>query len=107
MAKTFKGGIHVPSSKNTKDSPIVDFPPPKIVSIPLSQHIGAPAAPLVSKGDAVSVGQIIGYTPSGLSCPVHASVSGVVKDVENAPVIHRIRQNGACHNRERLSKYLA
>ena len=85
MAKTFKGGIHVPSSKNTKDSPIVDFPPPKIVSIPLSQHIGAPAAPLVSKGDAVSVGQIIGYTPSGLSCPVHASVSGVVKDVEMRP----------------------
>ena len=82
MAKTFKGGIHVPDEKNTKNCPITEFLHPKTVSIPMQQHIGAPATPLVKKGDYVSVGQIIGRFDSGLSCPVHASVSGTVKDIE-------------------------
>lgn len=82
MAKTFKGGIHVPDEKNTKNCPITEFLNPKTVSIPMQQHIGAPATPLVKKGDYVSVGQIIGRFDSGLSCPVHASVSGTVKDIE-------------------------
>ena len=85
MVKTFRGGIHVPSEKNTKNSPIVEFPSPSIVSIPMQQHIGAPASPLVKKGDYVKVGQTIGKTDAGLSCPVHASVSGTVKDVEMRP----------------------
>ena len=82
MAKTFKGGIHVPDEKNTRNLPITEFPAPKTVSIPIQQHIGAPATPLVKKGDAVCVGQIIGRFDNGLSCPVHASVSGTVKDIE-------------------------
>lgn len=85
MAKTFKGGIHVPDCKNTKNSPIKEFPAPKTVSIPMQQHIGAPATPLVAKGDTVCVGQIIGRFNSGLSCPVHATVSGIVRDVEMRP----------------------
>lgn len=85
MAKTFKGGIHVPGSKNTKNLPITDFPAPAVVCIPMQQHIGAPATPLVSKGDTVRLGQVIGRFDSGLSCPVHASVSGTVKDVEMRP----------------------
>ena len=82
MAKTFKGGIHVPDAKNTRNLPITEFPAPKTVSIPMQQHIGAPATPLVKKGDSVCVGQIIGRFDNGLSCPVHASVSGTVKDIE-------------------------
>ena len=82
MAKTFKGGIHVPDEKNTKNLPITEFPAPKTVSIPMQQHIGAPATPLVKKGDTVCVGQVIGRFDNGLSCPVHASVSGTVKDIE-------------------------
>ncbi len=85
LALTFKGGIHVPDCKNTKNSPITEFPAPKIVSIPMQQHIGAPATPLVAKGDAVCVGQVIGRFDSGLSCPVHATVSGIVKDIEMRP----------------------
>lgn len=82
MAKTFKGGIHVPDEKNTRNLPITEFPAPKTVSIPMQQHIGAPATPLVKKGDTVCVGQVIGRFDNGLSCPVHASVSGTVKDIE-------------------------
>ena len=85
MAKTFKGGIHVPDEKHTKNLPITEFPAPKTVSIPMQQHIGAPATPLVKKGDYVCVGQVIGRFDNGLSCPVHASVSGTVKDVEMRP----------------------
>lgn len=85
MAKTFRGGIHVPDCKNTDNLPIVDFPTPKTVSVPMQQHIGAPATPLVKKGDTVAIGQVIGRFDSGLSCPVHASISGIVKDVEMRP----------------------
>ncbi len=85
MANTFKGGIHVPENKNTCLCPIQELPAPKTVCIPMQQHIGAPAAPLVKKGDTVCMGEIIGKTDSGLSCPVHASVSGTVKDIEVRP----------------------
>ena len=82
MKKTFSGGIHVPSCKNTRNIPIVDFPAPSKVAIPMQQHIGAPAMPLVKKGDYVKVGQIIGDFKDALSCPVHASISGTVLDIE-------------------------
>lgn len=75
----------MPDEKNTKNLPITEFPAPKTVAIPMQQHIGAPATPLVKKGDPVCVGQVIGRFDAGLSCPVHASVSGVVKDIEMRP----------------------
>ncbi len=82
LLKTFKGGLHVPDSKNTKDCPITKITPPDKVVIPMQQHIGAPATLLVKKGDYVTKGQLIGTFESGLSCNVHASVSGTVTDVE-------------------------
>lgn len=85
MANTFKGGIHVPENKNTSMCSIEELPAPKIVSIPMQQHIGAPANPIVKKGDYVCKGEVIGKTESGLSCPVHASISGTVKDIEIRP----------------------
>lgn len=82
MLKTFKGGLHVPDNKNTRNCPIVDLPAPVKVYIPLQQHIGAPAQPLVQKGDYVKKGQLIGSFENGLSCPIHASVSGTVVEIE-------------------------
>ena len=55
--------------------------PPEQVFIPLSQHIGAPCAPLVKKGDRVLVGQKIGDTDARLTVPVHSSVSGTVSGI--------------------------
>jgi len=81
LAYTFRGGIHVEEYKNTRNSRIETLPAPEIVSIPLSQHIGAPAAAIVKKGDAVTVGQKIGEVTGGLGCPVHSSVSGTVTEV--------------------------
>jgi len=82
MLKTFKGGLHMPDNKNTRACPIQEYPAPAKVAIPMQQHIGAPAVPLVKKGDYVKKGQLIGNFENGLSCPIHASVSGTVTDVE-------------------------
>ena len=82
MAYTFSGGIHVEEYKNTRKCRIEALPPPAVVTIPLSQHIGAPAVPCVIPGEEVTVGQKIGDVAEGLlGCPVHASVSGKVKEI--------------------------
>ena len=82
MAYTFSGGIHVEEYKNTRKCRIETLPPPKTVTIPLSQHIGAPAAATVIPGEEVTVGQKIGDVPEEmLGCPVHSSVSGTVKEI--------------------------
>lgn len=82
--KTFKGGIHPPYNKELASSKaITPAPVPGEVAIPLSQHIGAPNNPLVSPGDKVTVGQKIGETDAFVSAPVHSSVAGTVKAVED------------------------
>ncbi len=80
---TFKGGIHPPHAKKaTEHLPIVDFLDPKVVEIPMRQHIGAPCEPVVQKGDYVKVGQLVGSASSFVSANVHSSVSGTVLDVK-------------------------
>ncbi len=80
--QTFKGGIHPPHGKSfTAMKPIEKSNEPKIVTIPLQQHIGAPCQPLVQVGDKVKVGQKIGDTEAFVSAPVHSSVSGEVKEI--------------------------
>lgn len=80
---TFKGGIHPYDGKAlTKDSPAETYLPRGEMVYPLSQHIGAPASPVVQKGDYVKRGQKIGEAGGFVSAPVHASVSGIVKGME-------------------------
>ena len=78
---TFRGGSHIHEHKDTAGLKTVRLPEPATVSIPLSQHIGAHAKPVVQKGNTVCVGQVIGVVEGALGCPVHASVSGVVKEI--------------------------
>lgn len=79
---TFKGGIHIPDYKElTKDKAIERANEPKIVYIPLHQHVGTPCEALVKVGDQVKVGQKIGDSKAFVSAPVHSSVSGVVKSI--------------------------
>ncbi len=76
---TFKGGIHPPYRKEySNQKPIERAADPKIVYIPLQQHIGAPSKPIVEVGDLVKVGQKIGEQQGFVSCNVHSSVSGKV-----------------------------
>ena len=83
MRFTFKRGVHPAGYKElTKDIALVDFPTSDVVSIPLSQHIGAPAAPVVEIGAAVKVGTLIGKAAGFVSANVYSSVSGTVKGFE-------------------------
>lgn len=80
---TFKGGIHPFDGKRlSRDCPIEKYVPKGEMVYPLSQHIGAPAVPLVKKGDRVLAGQKIAQAGGFVSAAIHASVSGVVKGIE-------------------------
>lgn len=89
MAKlTFVGGIHPYDGKElSKDKPIKEILPKGELVYPLSQHIGAPANPIVAKGDRVLVGQKIAEAGGFVSAPVYASVSGTVKAIEPRRVV--------------------
>lgn len=77
---TFKGGIHPNDGKSlAKDKAITEILPKGNLLYPLTQHIGAPAAPVVKKGDHVLKGQKIAEAGGFVSAPVYASVSGTVK----------------------------
>ena len=80
---TFKGGVHPYDGKDfAKDQPIRRIKPKEILVYPLSQHIGAPASPIVAGGDTVLRGQKIAEAGGFVSAPVFASVSGTVKAIE-------------------------
>ncbi len=81
--KTFSHGVHPDEQKElTARSAIVRLPFPKRVIVPLAQHIGAPAVPLVRKGEEVVRGQPIARASGFLSVPHHAPATGVVKKLE-------------------------
>jgi electron transport complex protein RnfC len=84
MLKTFKiGGVHPPGNKLSAGKPIEDLPLPASVFIPLSQHIGSPAEPVVGRGDAVKTGQLIAKGKGFVSANIHSSVSGKVKKIDS------------------------
>ncbi|MBI4823392.1 MAG: electron transport complex subunit RsxC [Nitrospirae bacterium] len=83
---TFKGGIHPPDKKKlSAESPIQPTKPPQRVVIPLSQHTGAPAKPIVSIGQEVKKGEVIGNPEGFVSATVHSSVSGKVIGIGEFP----------------------
>ena len=80
---TFRGGVHPYEGKDlSKDLPIKTVQPKKELVFPMGQHIGAPATPIVAKGDKVLVGQKIGEASGFISANICSSVSGTVKAVE-------------------------
>lgn len=84
MLKTFsKGGVHPPENKLSATSGIQNLPPRQSATIPLSQHLGVPAKPVVNKGDTVRTGQIIARGDGFVSSNIHSSVSGKVLKIDN------------------------
>ena len=83
--KTFSmGGVHPEENKITADKATVVAALPKQAIFPLGQHIGAPAKPVVSRGDKVKVGTLIAEAGGFVSAPIHSSVSGTVVKVDSA-----------------------
>ncbi|MFI3194236.1 MAG: electron transport complex subunit RsxC [Methylococcaceae bacterium] len=85
-----RGGVHAEERKaNTAIQSIVtDFPLPKTLYIPLQQHVGKPAEPLIRVGEQVLKGQLLAYSQGMISAPVHAPSSGVILDVNDYPAPH-------------------
>ena len=78
----FRGGVHPDGCKQlTRGAPIGRLPAPPAVWLPLSQHIGAPALPVVAAGDRVLRGQLAAKKAEGLSANVYAPIAGTVKGV--------------------------
>jgi electron transport complex protein RnfC len=81
--KTFsRGGVHPPEHKLSSGKAIEELPPPEVVVIPISQHLGAPAKVVVNRGDQVKIGQVIAQAEGFVSTNIHASVSGKVLKVD-------------------------
>ena len=81
--KTFPiGGVHPSENKLSGAKPIEVLPLPDVVTIPLAQHIGAPAVAKVAKGDRVLTGQLIAEAGSFMSANIHSPISGMVTAVD-------------------------
>lgn len=79
----FLGNTHIPHRKKTSESSPVKMSSPGEVLLPVSQHIGAPATPIVKVGDEVKVGQLIAKSEAYVSASIHAPVSGKVVKIED------------------------
>src|SRR5574344_1283553 len=83
--RTFRiGGIHPEENKLTHEVPTQVAPLHKQAVFPLSQHIGAPAKPVVAKGDVVKVGTLLAEAGGFVSAPIYSSVSGKVAKIDSA-----------------------
>lgn len=89
--KLFKirGGVHPDGRKQlTASQAIEELPLPPLLHIPLQQHIGAPAAPLVHRGQMVKKGQLLARSQGTISAPVHAPTSGRIMGIGGYPAHH-------------------
>lgn len=86
------GGVHPSENKLSSKRPVEVLALPDTVSIPLAQHIGAPAAAKVAKGDKVLAGQLIAEASSFMSANIHAPISGTVTAVDMQPNGQGVRQ---------------
>lgn len=85
----FSGGIHPPENKHQSTSvPIRTATLPEQLVLPVQQHIGEPATPVVAVGDRVLKGQKIADVTTGMGVPVHAPTSGTIEAIEQRPVPH-------------------
>lgn len=91
--KTFKiGGVHPKENKLSKGKKIELAPIPEFVTIPMAQHIGKPANPIVAVGDEVKVGTKIGECNGFVSANIYSSVSGTVEKIDNFPNVAGFKQ---------------
>ena len=91
------GGLRLPAEKAASTSrEVVDAPLPVELVLPIEQHVGDPAHPIVGIGEQVKKGQLIAEADGALSAPVHASSSGKIVAIEPWPVSRRLGDKAPC-----------
>jgi len=86
--RSFRGGVHPPEHKElTEDRALEVMPVPAEIYVPLGQHLGKPASPLVKKKAFVRQGQVLAESSGFISAPVHSPVSGTVAKQARGPVV--------------------
>jgi electron transport complex protein RnfC len=91
------GGLRLDAHKKASTGrPIVDIPIPSRLVLPLEQHVGKPARPVIGTGDRVLRGQVIAAPDGGMGVPVHASSSGTVVAIQQWPVSRRHGEEAPC-----------
>jgi len=94
---TLHGGLRLPGHKSESTrQPILEIPVPSQLVLPITQHVGDPAQPVVGIGERVLKGQLIAEPDGTLGAPVHASSSGRVIAIEPWPVARRNGDNAPC-----------
>ena len=94
---TLHGGLRLPGNKSESTSrPILDVPVPAQLVLPITQHVGDPAQPVVGIGERVLKGQLVAEIDGTLGAPIHASSSGTVIAIEPWPVSRRNGDKGPC-----------
>lgn len=94
---TLHGGLRLPAEKSQSTSmELVIAPIPAQLVLPITQHVGSPASPVVEIGEQVSRGQLIADADGDISAPVHASSSGTVVAIERWPVSRRHGEPAPC-----------
>lgn len=94
------GGVHPSENKLSSRKPVEALALPDTVNIPLAQHIGAPAAAKVAKGDKVLAGQLVAEASSFMSANIHSPISGTVTAVDMQPNGQGLRQTMITIKRE-------
>jgi electron transport complex protein RnfC len=91
------GGLRLPAHKRESTAErIKDAPIPSRLALPIEQHVGSPAQPVVGVGDRVLKGQLVAKPDGQLGAPVHASSSGTVTAIEQWPVSRRFGETAPC-----------
>ena len=99
--KTFHmGGVHPDANKFAHSAPVETFPLPDEAVVYMTQHLGAPATPVVQKGDKVKVGQLIGKAESFVCANIHAPISGTVVKVDQVADITGYKKPAVVIKRE-------
>jgi len=93
----FHGGLRLSGHKEASTrEPVAPAGTPPLLVLPLQQHIGAPAAPVVEVGQRVLKGEMVARPEGFVSAPVHASTSGIVRAIEERPVPHPSGLSAPC-----------
>lgn len=86
--RSFRGGVHPHEFKELSEhKALEEMPPPAEIYVPMGQHLGKPANPLVKKGTYVRQGELLAESSGFISAPVHAPLSGTVKKMVKGPVV--------------------